>query len=369
MSCAERVNPCACRIGYKSVSRFPSAYNPPPTTMKLHRMLVPLALLTVAASAQTTVYSTNFSSGALRTSGTTYNTGDWTIAASKAATSSSGSSTPSLSASGLDFGMASTTSNSIQTQNRFTSSSVTLPNTNDYIQLRVVFTDKNNILGGNSSTSSQLSLGLYDTSGNNPAIGLSSSSLLSSAAGSAFATGNAQTWEGYLGRFTLNTGSNILQARPVQNGVSTGSANQDLLFNGVSSGFNNPAPTAILNVSSSSTLGTLSNNSQYSATLKITRSDTASYTIQYSLFDGSSNQLQSISTTATGAGFLSNLSFDGLAVGYRFATPTGQGQVSGLTLTSVEVTNFSAIPETANLTALIGLAGLAAVGLRRKRKA
>jgi hypothetical protein len=337
--------------------------------MKLHRLLVPLALLTVAASAQTTVYSTNFSSGALRTSGSTYNTGDWTLAASKSATSSSGSSSPSLSTSGLDFGMASTTSNVIQTQNRFTSSSVTLPNTNDYIQLRVVFTDKNNILGGNSSTSSLLSLGLYDTSGNNPAIGLSSSPLLSSTASSSFATGNAATWEGYLGRFTLNAGSNVLQARPVQNGVSTGSANQDLLFNGVSAGFNNPGPSGILNVSSSSTLGTLSNNSQYSATLKITRSETAIYTIQYSLFDGSSNQLQSVSTNATGTGFLSNLSFDGLAVGYRFATPTGQGQVSGLAITSVQVTNYSAVPEPANVAALIGLAGLAAVGLRRKNKA
>lgn len=369
MSCAERVNPCVCRICNKSVSRFPSAYYPPPTTMKLHRLLVPLALLTVAASAQTTVYSTNFSSGALRTSGSTYNTGDWTLAASKSATSSSGSSSPSLSTSGLDFGMASTTSNVIQTQNRFTSSSVTLPNTNDYIQLRVVFTDKNNILGGNSSTSSQLSLGLYDTSGNNPAIGLSSSPLLSSTASSSFATGNAATWEGYLGRFTLNAGSNVLQARPVQNGISTGSANQDLLFNGVSAGFNNPGPSGILNVSSASTLGTLSNNSQYSATLKITRSETAIYTIQYSLFDGSSNQLQSVSTTATGTGFLSNLSFDGLAVGYRFATPTGQGQVSGLAITSVQVTNYSAVPEPANVAALIGLAGLAAVGLRRKNKA
>ncbi len=338
--------------------------------MKLHRMLVPLALLPLVASAQTTVYSTNFSSGALRTSGSTYNVGDWTLAASKAATSSAGSSTPGLSASGLDFGMGSTTSNVIQTQNRFTTSSVTLANTNDYIQLRVVFTDKNNVLAGNSTTSSQLSLGLYDTSGNNPAIGLSGTALLSSAASSPFATGNAQTWEGYLGRFTLNTGSNIIQARPVQAGASTGSANQDLLFNGVSAGFNNPGPTGILNVTSASTLGALTNNSQYSATLRITRSDTTSYTILYSLFDGSSTQLQSVSTTATGAGFLSNLSFDGLAFGYRFAAATGQGQVSGLTITSVEVANFAAaaIPEPANIAAFAGLAGVAAIGLRRNRK-
>lgn len=339
--------------------------------MKLHRILVPLALLPLVASAQTTVYSTNFSSGtALRTSGTTYNVGDWTLAGSKAATSSTGSSTPSLSSSGLDFGMGSTTSNVIQTQNRFTTSSITLANTNDYIQLRVVFTDKNNVLAGNSTTSSQLSMGLYDTSGNNPAIGLSGTALLSSTSSSSFASGNAQTWEGYLGRFTLNTGSNIIQARPVQSGASTGSANQDLLFNGVSAGFNNPGPTGILNVSSASTLGALTNNSQYSATLRITRSDTASYTILYSLFDGSNTQLQSVSTTAAGAGYLSNLSFDGLAFGYRFAAATGQGQVSGLTITSVEVTNFdaAAIPEPANFAAFAGLAGLAAISLRRNRK-
>ena len=367
MSCAERVNPCACRIGYKSVSRFPSAYNPPPTTMKLHSMLVPLALLTVAASAQTTVYSTNFSSGALRTSGSTYNTGDWTLASTKNTLGGSGSGSASLSGSGLAFGMASTTSGFVETQTRFTDSPITLTNINDYVQLKIAFTNNAKVVGGTAGTSSSIAIGLFDTggSGNRPAIGLQTSGL-TTASNSSYATGNAANWEGYAGRITPNSGTNQIYTRPLQSGTGTTSANQEVLYNNVGGGaYTNP--TGVQLGTATSTLSLLSDGQKYNATLKISLTNSNEYTVLFSLADSSNNEIQSISKLATNTTFISGLSFDGLAFGYRNnSTP---GQATGLTLTSVEVTNYSAVPEPANVAALIGLAGLAAVGLRRKHKA
>jgi hypothetical protein len=323
--------------------------------MKLHSMLVPLALLTVAASAQTTVYSTNFSSGALRTSGSTYNTGDWTLASTKNTLGGSGSGSASLSGSGLAFGMASTTSGFVETQTRFTDSPITLTNINDYVQLKIAFTNNAKVVGGTAGTSSSIAIGLFDTggSGNRPAIGL-------------HAAGNAANWEGYAGRITPNSGTNQIYTRPLQSGTGTTSANQEVLYNNVGGGaYTNP--TGVQLGTATSTLSLLSDGQKYNATLKISLTNSNEYTVLFSLADSSNNEIQSISKLATNTTFISGLSFDGLAFGYRNnSTP---GQATGLTLTSVEVTNYSAVPEPANVAALIGLAGLAAVGLRRKHKA
>jgi len=356
--------------------------------MKLHSLLVPLALLPLVASAQSTVYSTNFSSGALRlTTGTAVGVADWVIASTKNVENASGASStnPSYASGAFGFGIAGTTSGVIQTQSRFTSSPVTLTNINDYIQLRVQFTDTTNLLksnGGTNPLNSTINVGLFDSGGVNPAAGLENSGLTATPNNTNFASGFAQNWEGYAARIgTTNGSSNINQimSRPAQT-LATASANQELLFMAVGGGTYGQVGVGVAGVtvgSSASAVaaGTLVNGTSYYLNYRITLAAADQYSISYMLLgsDGSTS-LDAITGTTNGSSFISGLSFDGLAIGFRSAQSTSSPTASGtnipvgITLNSVEVTNFSAIPEPSNFAALAGLAGLAAVGLRRKRK-
>ena len=353
--------------------------------MKLHRMFVPLALLPLVASAQTTIYSTDFSSGALRsTAGTTVNVNDWVIASTKNVENANGASStnPSYASGAFGFGIVGTTSGVIQTQSRFTSSAVTLTNINDYIQLRVQFTDTTNLLKGNGGTNalnSTINVGLFDSSGVNPAAGLENSGLTNALNNANFSSGYAQNWEGYAARIGTNNGSssiNQIMTRPAQ--VTTASSTQDLLFMGVGGGtYGNPGTAGVSVGSSAGALpaGSLVNGTSYSLNYRITLAAADQYLISYTLFgsDGTT-ALDMISGTTNGTNFISGLNFDGLAIGFRSAqsttTPSASGTniPVGITLNSLEISSFSAIPEPSNLAVLAGLAGLATIGLRRKRK-
>lgn len=338
-----------------------------------------LALSPALAIAQTSVYSTNFSTGERVSNNANYDAGDWTLASTKTITGIS------YATGSFAFGMAGTTSGLVEAQSRFSNSPLSLNNVNDYIQAKIKFTNANNLLGSNGSAnavSSTLNIGLFDSSGNNPTAGLelgTAPNVLSTAAGSAFATGNAQLWEGYNARIGVSGGApNIGFTRPVQSGAGTTSANQDLLFGGAGSGaFNNPAAANFGSTSSTLAAGSLANSTQYTLTYRVTRSNTSEYTLVYTLASADeTSTLQTVTAIATGANFLTNLAFDGVAIGYRNAQPTTgmttpASLATAIALNSVDITTnaIAPIPEASSFAAFAGLACLGFASVRRRRQA
>jgi hypothetical protein len=268
----------------------------------------------------------------------------------------------------LTFGMAATTSGFVEAQARFATTPVALTNANDFIRMTVVFKDSNNLLGGGASSS--LAFGLYNAGGANPINGLALAGL-NTTAGSSFATGNAQLWQGYVAQIRANTGNNTLLTRPVQNGAGTTSANQDLLGNAAGGGlYNNPAGATIGGNTAST--ATLTNGNSYTYTLLLTFNGTG-IKIDQNLYNGvgtGGTNLATQTNTATGANLLTQ-SFDGLAVGYR---QSGTSVITAIELNSILIERNDVmvdVPEASAL-AMTGAWLLTAVGIavfshRRRR--
>lgn len=323
--------------------------------------LVALIVAPAALHAQTTVFSTNFSTGERVTTGGTYDAGDWTLASTKNTTGIA------YGTGAFTFGMAATTSGLVQAQNRFTASPSTISNVGEWIELTVKFTNNNNLLAG--GTSSLINIGLFDSGGANPALGLEASGLTATD-GSPFASGNAQNWEGYVGRLALTGGTNQLFTRPPQlnDGTVGGSTseNQELLFNAVGNGaFDYPGGVQ-LGTTATSTQAALTAATQYTATLRISVSAASEYTVVYSLLNGAGDTtLQTISRTTVSGSFINNLSIDGIGIGYR---QSGTSLATSISLNSVDVT-LSTVPEPSGFAAVAGLAGLGFAASRRRRAA
>lgn len=327
------------------------------------------ALLPAAVVAQTTVFSTDFSSGERASANANVDVGDWTIASTKAVTGIG------YAANAFNFGMNSTSSGLVEAQSRFTTTPVTLAQTGDWIELTVKFTNANRILAGGSG--SALNVGLYDTGASNPIAILTGGSntpaggtTLSSTADSANATGFAQNWEGYVGRIANSAGSNAVFTRPMQ--ASTASANQELLFSNVGGGsYGNPAggtAGTVVGSTVASTQPILTASEQYTLTFRITLASETSYDISYNLLNGTgTTNLQSITRTASGATFINGLNFDGLAIGYRYSLSPAEG-ATAISINSVQVQVNSAIPEPSSYAAFAGLATLAISATRRRRR-
>jgi len=334
----------------------------------MHLSKIALAALLIAPAAlhaQTTKFTSNFSTGERVATGGTYDVGDWTLASTKNTTGIS------YGTGAFTFGMAATTSGFVEAQNRFSATATTISNVGEWIELKVKFTNGSNLLAG--GTSSLINIGLFDSGGANPTPGLESSGLTAtdtSPVGSGFASGNAQNWEGYVGRFALTGGTNQIYTRAPQLADATvggsTSENQDLLFSNVGNGaFDNPSGTQ-LGTTSTSTQAALSAATQYTAKLRITVSGASEYTVDYVLMNGAGDTtLQTLSRTTVSGSFINNLSIDGLAIGYR---QSGTSLATSISLNSVDVT-VNAIPEPSSFAALAGLAGLGFAATRRRRAA
>src|SRR5207302_1886127 len=114
---------------------------------------------------------------------------------------------------------AATSSGAWEAQARFTLTPVTL-NVGDSIEETMVFTPTNLAAG----TTSTFLMGLFNSHGNAPTNQLSNAGLTATT-GSPFATGNAQLWEGYVGRFAGTGGADQTFVRPQQTGSNTTSGN------------------------------------------------------------------------------------------------------------------------------------------------
>jgi hypothetical protein len=235
-----------------------------------------------------------------------------------------------------------------------------LANTGDTIEYDVTFKDTASLLAG--GTGSGIFFGLYNSEGGSyPDSGLNNSGL-STATGSAYATGGTVNWQGYVGDFIMTGGSNKVNTRPQQTGAGTTSANQDLVGNNFGGGaYDNPAGTQIGSTEASTI--SLTTGGTYTADMLITLLPSGQLSIQDTLYNGAGTggtTVQSQSVTTTVATDLVS-SFDGLAFGQR-NSGTSYDPTADITAISVDYTP-AVTPEPATL----GLFGLMGLGLMHRR--
>jgi hypothetical protein len=303
--------------------------------MSRSTLMTPLALIGLlalpgpSAMGQVTILDDIFAGG---------NSTGYTVAATK--------NTPaqSFSSGHYSFGLPSTSSAFVETQAKFTGSPVSLGSLGDYINLSITFTDTSGVLAASGANGS-LNVGLYNSGGVAPLSTLSQSGL---SAATTSNHGGAQLWQGYMGRI-LQSGTAGIYTRNQQNLVTDGTGNdnngnQDLVFNGAGTGtYKNPTGTAL--GTQASAVG-LTAGSQYTLNYRITMSAENQLTIAYDLYSGADTtgtSLFSESANASGANLLTT-SFDGLALGWRYAGVTGD-PASSLDLNHVLITAVSTVPE------------------------
>jgi polygalacturonase len=220
---------------------------------------------------------------------------------------------PSLAGGHLKFGIAATTSGAIEAQARFTDSPVSLIRIGDNISLTVIFTNAAGLL----TQSGSLGFGLYNSGGNDPAPGGLNGTATTNY--TANASGNVQTWSGYVGQVSYTGENSRIMTRAPQTG--THNNNQDLVTSGSSSmSYNNPA-AATVGAFAVSTL-TLTGGSPCTDVLTITLTGPDVLAITNSVFAGAGTNgalLTRFGGLASGAAYLTN-AFDALAVGWRART-------------------------------------------------
>ncbi len=334
--------------------------------MKHSGSLVLLLAAPLTGLAQTAIFTDNFGNGS------TFNgvsTPGGTPAASSSSYDFASSKTgaESIAAGHLSFGLsAATTSGFVEAQAIFTSTPVTLATVGDYINFTYTFTDTANLLAG--GTSAALYTGLYNSGGNTPVAGTAGTSgnavTLNTTGGSALATGNAASWQGYVARITGNGGTAAAYVRPGQSGAGTTSANQELIGNNFGSGaYNNPSGVTLGTAASTVALTA---GSQYTVSEILTLSGTGQISLSDTLYSGVGTGGAVLSTllsssSAAGTNFVN--SFDGLAIGIRNTGTSLNPQidVNQITITAA----VQPAPEPSTL-ALVGLGSLGCLWFGRQ---
>jgi autotransporter-associated beta strand protein len=297
----------------------------------------------LAATAQTTFFTDNFSNGSTTNQlsvpgGTpTASSTSYDLATSKNTT------TCTIGPGLLRCRLSSATSSGYwEAQALFTTNAVGLGVAGDYIDIAIVFTNsQGTLLAAPGTIKDEIWIGLYNSGAapgtiNPPVAGVLTNAGLTTTAGSAFATGNCELWAGYACRVLNGAGSRIA-TRPVQNNGGTASSNQELLGNGVSGGaYNNPGGTAYTGTSQTYTLAT---SGAYTLDFRITLDPAGSGSLIFSnaLFSGVGTGgalVFSNATTSTTVPIVA-LSFDGLAFGaFNSSSPSANPQmdVSSITI-------------------------------------
>ena len=235
---------------------------------------------------------------------------------------------PSLGTGHLVFGIAATTSGSIEAQAQFASSPVVLASVGDSISLTVTFTNSAGILTSNCA----LGFGMYRSGTNFPVPGGLNGTATSSSSGNA--TGNAQNWIGYVGQLSFTNASSQIMTRAAQSGA--GNNNQDLVTSGSgTSSYSTPAATTVGTASSTASLVLTAGNPYTEVlTFKLTAANVIAITNSfYAGTDTNGTLLSRFGGVASGSTFLTN-SFDALAVGWR---ETGN-QVTTMDINKITIT-------------------------------
>jgi len=322
-----------------------------------HTLGACLAFLPVLGFAQATVFSTTFDAAHNALNSSTFNItsqgSTWNVASSRDATGSS------LNAGGLTLTIQTSNSGFVEAQTRFTTSPITLSANGDYVKVVTTFSGTN-VLNGSSTG---LAIGLFDSGGSNPYTGLSNSGINATATlGSSYNTGGAASWDGY-SAMLVGAGNSRLWERPPQRNTGETSRVQDLLFTSITPGYNSSNGGGVGTADAVS----LTTSSTYTLAFTITLSAPTTYTVSYEVFSGSGTggtSVASYSAATTPSTYLSNLTFDGLAIGARFRS----GVAGDITYSSLSVITggATAVPEPSTYAALAGLAALGLVAWRRR---
>lgn len=329
-----------------------------------YSIAIALALTTpLAAMAQTTVFSDNFTGASTVQSATpgagTANSADYEVFGSTAATSQG------IAANDLSFTSASGGSVLTEVDARFGGSPVTLATIGDSINLQLTFVDTANVMIAGQNSNASLNIGLFNSGG----VNLNQGQLL--ATGGSTTGGGSQTYQGYVSRLFMN-GNASSYNRATQTLDGTTSRNQDLLFNNASGTAAFGAPNGTTTTATFGTTTPLGNNVGLTAGNTYTISYTISLTaanavkVEDKLFTGSGTTgtlLQDNGGTSTSTSFL-GASFDSLGFGWRYTSATAA--TGTLDINNIIVTDDLAapVPEPTTL-ALSAIGGLGLLAVRR----
>ena len=281
---------------------------------------------------------------------TTYNSTDYEVASTKNATNSS------IAPGDLKLTLNSATC-SAWVELMALVPKTTLASTADYVDLRVTFTNGGNLL---PAAASALWIGLYNSAGSAPySAGALATGTLNGTAGSLYATGGSQPWDGFYGGILYSGGASVIKTRPAQTGAGTSSANQELLGDQVGTGaFNNPRARSMGTVTSTMLL---TSGSVYTLdfVLQLTASGLVVSNNLYSGSDTSGTLLFSQSATSNG---ITSISFDALALGDLIK---GYSAIPVMDVNSVRI--LTNIPEPSTL-ALAGVGIGLMIGVIRRRR-
>src|SRR6266481_3290848 len=177
-------------------------------------LIFPLAALTLAAlqsSQAATFFTEDFAHGSTLNQPPVNPTA--TSTSYEVISSKSWSPAPSLTSGDLKFGIASTTSGSIEVQALFTNSPIALVVEGDYVEMTITFTNTAGLLTGAGA----LGFGLYSSGQVFPVSGGLNATAVSSQ--TANATGGAQNWVGYVGQIAFTGTASRIMTRPAQTGA------------------------------------------------------------------------------------------------------------------------------------------------------
>jgi hypothetical protein len=301
---------------------------------------------TISLFVTTNVFSDGFSSSSVDSlsqsaptaAGTSYET----------ISSKSWNPTPTTAAGHLKFGIAATSSGSIEVQALFTNSPVTLAASGDSISLTVTFTNASGLL----AESGAMGFGLYCSGGNYPVPGGLNG--VATAGVTTNATGYAQTWAGYVGQLAFTGANSQIMTRPPQVTGPLNNNDQDTVTSGSgSSSYTNNLPVTVGTASSTPSVTLVAGN-PYTEVLTLTLSAANTLAITNSLYSGTNTSgtlLSQFGGVASGTTYLTN-AFDALAVGWRatvntFATAIDINQISVSTtraLTTIPTNSVSLVP-------------------------
>lgn len=242
--------------------------------------------------------------------------------------------TPTISTGDLKFGIAATTSGSIEVQALFATGPKVLVVPGDYIEMTLTFTNTAGVLTGSGA----MGFGLYNSGQVFPLAG----GLNGTATTGTTTNGGAQMWQGYVGQLGYSGSNSRIMTRPAQGTVTTAN-NQDLVTSG--SGSSSYTGQSTVGSASSAPSVTLVAGQTYTENLKITLTDVNTLAITNSLYAGvgtGGTMLSQFGGVASGGTFIT-AGFDALAIGWR--------QTQGSIPTTIDISSIQVSGQVTPVTA------------------
>lgn len=288
----------------------------------------PTAWLTVNSGGTATLLDTDFATDTLHaaTPVITATTTDWCVMSSKNATGSSvgdDAATTAIEARPLTLTMTQTTSGVVEAAGRLATTTRPLGQPGDAVRVQLVFVPTN---------VRTLGVGLFNSGGAAPAIGLANGQL--SAGLTTFATGGAQHWRGYRTALTAASATPSFEARLAQ--TAANNTTQSLIIPGTSSSAGDVLAIGV--ASASAAPASFADGQTYTLSFTLTRNATGGFDFESLLHAGTDTSAPALfssssSTTVPGAlpGSVAEL-FDAIALGYRNVNSDSVSQLRVLSL-------------------------------------